>query len=148
MGKRMLSLCMALALCLGLLPATALAADTGIDDWEEIVLPKEPELTDTWLGKDDQRNPYYDISWYDASKTEFELDSAAELAGLAALLLQSSNWNNVTAGMSKPEMLPDASRLNDSTITWEQTSTSPLTAGSPLKRFPAPLMAMGRRSLV
>ena len=117
MGKRMLSLCMALALCLGLLPATALAADTGIDDWEEIVLPKEPELTDTWLGKDDQRNPYYDISWYDASKTEFELDSAAELAGLAALLLQSSNWNNVTAGMSKPEMLPDASRLNDSTIT-------------------------------
>ena len=117
MGKRMLSLCMALALCLGLLPATALAADTEMDDWEEIVLPQEPELTDTWLGKDDQGNPYYDISWYDASKTEFELDSAAELAGLAALLLQSYNWNNVTAGMSKPEMLPDASRLNDSTIT-------------------------------
>ena len=32
MGKRMLSLCMALALCLGLLPATALAA--GEDSWE------------------------------------------------------------------------------------------------------------------
>ena len=31
MGKRMLSLCMALALCLGLLPATALAAE---GDWE------------------------------------------------------------------------------------------------------------------
>ena len=116
MGKRMLSLCMALALCLGLLPATALAADTEMDDWE-IVLPEEPKFEDTWLGKDDRGKPYYDISWYDASKTEFVLESAAELAGLAALLLQNSNWNNVTVGMSKPEMLPDASGLNDSIIT-------------------------------
>ncbi|HIY33063.1 MAG TPA: S-layer homology domain-containing protein [Candidatus Evtepia faecavium] len=113
MGKRMLSLCMALALCLGLLPATALAADTEMDDWEEIVLPQEPELTDTWLGSDEDGEPYYDISWYDANETEFELDSAADLAGLAALLLQSYNWQDVDAEMERPDDFPDGNDLEN-----------------------------------
>ena len=113
MGKRMLSLCMALALCLGLLPATALAADTEMDDWEEIVLPQEPELTDTWLGKDNQGNPYYDINWYDKDETEFALESAAELAGLAALLLQNSNWQDVDAEMGRPSNFPGGNDLEN-----------------------------------
>ena len=104
---------MALALCLGLLPATALAADTEMDDWEEIVLPQEPELTDTWLGSDEDGEPYYDISWYDANETEFELDSAADLAGLAALLLQSYNWQDVDAEMERPDDFPDGNDLEN-----------------------------------
>ena len=63
MGKRMLSLCMALALCLGLLPATALAAG---GDWEHTDHTGWTELTATQLNTLDYRlssgNYYFSAS--------------------------------------------------------------------------------------
>ena len=114
MGKRMLSLCMALALCLGLLPATALAADTEMDDWE-IVLPEKPKLEDTWLGSGEDGEPYYNISWYteNTRATEYTISDAADLAGLAALLLQNSNWQDVEAEMGRPDDFPDGNDLEN-----------------------------------
>ena len=79
MGKRMLSLCMALALCLGLLPATALAAD--IEGWEDISVH---ETSGEWTSEGN-----YDVSWYTSAgegKTAFTLENAADLAGLAVIV--------------------------------------------------------------
>lgn len=69
MRKRILSLCMALALCLGLLPATALAADGGVSTTS----------VSGWDGT-------ADTSWYTGheSDSDYTITSAAELAGLAS----------------------------------------------------------------
>ncbi len=137
MGKRMLSLCMALALCLGLLPLTAWAADTGIDDWE-IVLPEKPKLEDTWLGKDNQGNPYYDIRWYteNTQATEYTISDAAELAGLAALLLQSSNWSEADASLAgRPDELPDNVNFNSVTIKLGDNIDLSAHSWVPIERF-------------
>ena len=58
--KKFLSLLLCAAMLLGLLPVTARAADSA---WDGTV----------------------DISWYDPEKTEYEIDTPAKLAGLAAL---------------------------------------------------------------
>lgn len=72
-GKRIWSGLLALVFCLGLLPATALAAD-------------DTDITTegSWT---DQNN--YDISWYTTAAsdtTEFTLSDAADLAGLAVIV--------------------------------------------------------------
>lgn len=66
--KKFLSFFLALTLMISVLPATAFAAE---GDTEEVV-PAWSEVADT--------------SWYDAGKTEFEIDSAEKLAGVAALV--------------------------------------------------------------
>ncbi|MDR3905932.1 MAG: GLUG motif-containing protein, partial [Evtepia sp.] len=67
---------MALALCVGLLPVSALAAD--IEDWEDITLP---QTSGEWTSKNN-----YDVSWYNTEDTSFTLSNAAELAGLAVIV--------------------------------------------------------------
>ena len=63
MKKKILSLLLALCLVMALVPMTAFAADT----------------MDTWDGT-------ADTSWYDEEKTEFYLQTAEQLAGMAKLI--------------------------------------------------------------
>ena len=63
MKKKILSLLLALCLVMALVPMTAFAADT----------------MDTWDGT-------ADTSWYDENKTEFHLQTAEQLAGMAKLV--------------------------------------------------------------
>ena len=63
MKKKLLSLLLALCLVMSLVPMTAFAADT----------------MDTWDGT-------ADTSWYDENKTEFHLQTAEQLAGMAKLV--------------------------------------------------------------
>lgn len=65
------------ALCLTMLPTAGWAADETIDDWQE---PTFPTMEDSWTDEDN-----YDISWYNASATSFELSDAEDLAGLAMI---------------------------------------------------------------
>lgn len=63
MKKRLLSLLLALCLVMALVPMTAFAAGT----------------TDSWDGT-------ADTSWYDENETEFHLQTAEQLAGMAKLI--------------------------------------------------------------
>ena len=63
MKKKLLSLLLALCLVMALVPMTAFAAET----------------MDTWDGT-------ADTSWYDEEKTEFYLQTAEQLAGMAKLI--------------------------------------------------------------
>ena len=81
--KKYLGFILILALCVSLLSVGAAAVD--IDDWDDI-LPTQPDLSDTWLDSDEDGNPYYDTTWYDASKTSFTLNDADDLAGLAVIV--------------------------------------------------------------
>ncbi len=74
--RKLGALVMALALCVGLLPVSALAAD--IEDWEDITLP---QTSGEWTSKNN-----YDVSWYNTEDTSFTLSNAAELAGLAVIV--------------------------------------------------------------
>ena len=77
MKRKLLSLAMIAALCLTMLPTAGWAADETIDDWQE---PTFPTMEDSWTDEDN-----YDISWYNASATSFELSDAEDLAGLAMI---------------------------------------------------------------
>lgn len=112
--KKRLCFILIFALCVSLLSVGAWAAN--IEDWEDM-LPTQPGLSDTWLDADSNGNPYYDTSWYDEGKTSFTISDAADLAGLAALLLQDSNWSDVEAEMDgRPDNFPDISNLQNATI--------------------------------
>lgn len=80
MKRKLLSLAMIAALCLTMLPTAGWAADGEIDDWQ---VPEAPTTTGSWT---DAGN--YEINWYtdNPSATEFELEDAADLAGLAAIV--------------------------------------------------------------
>ena len=83
MKRKLLSLAMIAVLCLTMLPTAGWAADgTGgtIDDWQ---VPDAPTTTGSWT--DDGS---YEIDWYtnNPSATNFELENAADLAGLAAIV--------------------------------------------------------------
>ena len=113
--KKRLCFILILALCVSLLSVGAWAAN--IEDWEDM-LPTQPGLSSTWLDADSNGNPYYDTSWYKEDETNFTISDAADLAGLAALLLQNYNWSDVEAGMGgRPDKLPDISGLKNATIT-------------------------------
>ena len=77
MKRKLLSITMIAALCLTMLPTAGWAADETIDDWQE---PTFPTMGDSWTDEDN-----YDISWYNASATSFELSDAEDLAGLAMI---------------------------------------------------------------
>lgn len=109
--KKRLCFILILALCASLLCVGASAAD--IEDWEDVV-PEAPETSGTWLGKGENGQLLYDISWYtNGSNTEgtYTISDAADLAGLAALLLQNYNWIDVVAEMGRPSGFPDGSNL-------------------------------------
>lgn len=86
MKRKLLSLAMIAALCLTMLPTAGWAADETIDDWQEPTPPAD--VSRSWI---DTNN--YDISWYDADGTDFELENVADLAGLAML-----SSGNLTVG--------------------------------------------------
>ena len=64
MKRKLLSLALSFALCLTLLPGTALAADDKADTWDGTA----------------------NTSWYDENETEYHIFTAEQLAGLAELL--------------------------------------------------------------
>ena len=64
MKRKLLSLALSFALCLTLLPGTALAADDKADTWDGTA----------------------DTSWYDENETEYHIFTAEQLAGLAQLV--------------------------------------------------------------
>lgn len=104
------------ALCVSLLSVGAAAAN--IEDWEDVV-PEAPDTRGTWLVNDETGQPLYDTSWYTSGPNEdgiYTIYNAADLAGLAALLLQDSNWSNVEAEMGRPDNFPDISNLQNATI--------------------------------
>lgn len=78
MKRKLLSITMIAALCLTMLPTAGWAADETIDDWQKPTPPAD--VSGSWI---DTNN--YDISWYDADGTDFELENVADLAGLAML---------------------------------------------------------------
>ena len=84
MKKRGWSLFLALVLCLSLLPATAWA-EGGEDAGDT------ETTTVNWT---DAGN--YDTSWYDESKSEFTISTAAQLAGLASLVNGGNNFSGKT----------------------------------------------------
>lgn len=76
MKKRLLSLALTLAMVLALLPATALAAEENLDS-------------------------SVDIEWYSNEKNEFTLSTAAELAGLAKLVNEGTDFSKKTILLGK-----------------------------------------------
>ena len=74
MKKKIASLALVLALCLSLLPMTALAE-------EETQEPQEPQTAETWGDK-------ADTNWYEGHErdTAYHITTAAQLAGLAQLV--------------------------------------------------------------
>lgn len=83
MKRKLLSLAVIVALCVTMLPSAGWASEnTGaIDEWQ---VPEALATTGSWT---DEEN--YDISWYTgaaAGTTNFELEDAADLAGLAAIV--------------------------------------------------------------
>ena len=82
MKRKILSLIVMVVLCVTMLPSAGWASEnTGaIDEWQ---VPDAPTTTGSWT--DDGS---YEIDWYtnNPSATEFELEDAADLAGLAAIV--------------------------------------------------------------
>lgn len=76
MKKRLLSLALTLAMVLALLPATALAAEENLDS-------------------------SVDIEWYSNEENEFILSTAAELAGLAKLVNEGTDFSKKTILLGK-----------------------------------------------
>lgn len=64
MKKRLFAGLLALALCLGVLPMSALAAGPAVESWIDVA----------------------DISWYQEGETEHHISTAEQLAGLAKLV--------------------------------------------------------------
>ncbi len=111
--KKRLCFILILALCVSLLSVGAAAAD--IENWE-VVVPEAPDTSGTWLGNDETDQPLYDTSWYTNGPDEdgaYTISTAAELAGLSALLLQNYNWSDVEAEMGRPDGFPDGSNLTN-----------------------------------
>lgn len=90
--RKACSLLCIIALLISLVPASAWAEDPTIEPWTPPSAPENPTVENgTWT---DSGN--YDTSWYDNNQiaTEFTLNDAADLAGLAVLV----NNGNTFAG--------------------------------------------------
>lgn len=72
MKKKIVSLALVLALCLSLLPVTALAE-------EETQEPQKPQTAETWGEK-------ANTSWYNENESVFHITTAEQLAGIATLV--------------------------------------------------------------
>ena len=95
MGKKILSLCMALALCLSLLPATALAAEGGTPPETLIVGGTDVKNGDYWTtGTDGKLTSGSASSWnvhYDANSNTLILNDA-KITGASS---ENTNYNTV-----------------------------------------------------
>lgn len=117
MKRKLLSLVVIVALCVTMLPTAGWASEnTGaIDEWQ---VPEAPVTTGSWT---DEGN--YDISWYTAepTATNFELEDAADLAGLAAIVngAVTSNGKSVSDSFeSKTVTLKADTEFNLSAHAW------------------------------
>ena len=80
--RKACSLLCILALLISLLPVSAWAGNSDIELWTPPSAPDKPAVEDgTWT---DSGN--YDTSWYNGRDTEFTLNDAADLAGLAVIV--------------------------------------------------------------
>lgn len=88
--RKACSLLCIIALLTSLVPVSAWAGNSDIELWTPPSAPDKPAVEDgTWT---DSGN--YDTSWYNGRDTEFTLNDAADLAGLAVLV----NNGNTFAG--------------------------------------------------
>ena len=82
--RKACSLLCIIVLLISLVPASAWAEDPNIEPWTPPSAPENPTVENgTWTDSDN-----YDTSWYDnnQSATEFTLNDAADLAGLAVIV--------------------------------------------------------------
>lgn len=124
MKRKLLSLAVIVALCVTMLPSAGWASEnTGaIDEWQ---VPEAPAPTGSWT---DEGN--YNISWYTgaaAGTTNFELEDAADLAGLAAIV------NGTATSNGKPV----SDSFKDKTVTLKKDTDFDLSAHAwiPIKGF-------------
>ena len=90
--RKACSLLCVLALLISLLPVSAWAGDPNIEPWMPPSAPENPTVKDgTWTDSGNYRTTWYDNN---QSATEFTLNDAADLAGLAVLV----NNGNTFAG--------------------------------------------------
>ena len=76
--RRLLSVLLCMLLCVGLIPATAFAAEEEIDTWDGTA----------------------DTSWYTGGETEYNIDSAAALAGVSQLAAEGNTFEDVTLNLT------------------------------------------------
>ena len=126
MRKRILSLCMALALCLGLLPTTALAADGGVSTTS----------VSWWDGT-------ADTSWYTGheSDSDYTITSAAELAGLAQLVNGGDDFSGKTITLTVNNDLNPEYTYDAAAGTWTNKSSGQ--SGTPSHSW-TPIGAVGK----
>ena len=80
--RKACSLLCIIALLTSLVPVSAWAGNSDIESWTPPSAPDKPAVEDgTWT---DSGN--YDTSWYNGRDTEFTLNDAADLAGLAVIV--------------------------------------------------------------
>ena len=80
--RKACSLLCIIALLTSLVPVSAWAGNSDIESWTPPSAPDKPTVEDgTWT---DSGN--YDTSWYNGRDTEFTLNDAADLAGLAVIV--------------------------------------------------------------
>ena len=111
--RKACSLLCVLALLISLVPVSAWAGDSDVTDWQE---PTPPTTANgSWTEENN-----YNTSWYDnnQSATEFTLNDAADLAGLAVLV----NGGNTFAG--KTITLKAGKTFDLSAHTWTPIGTS------------------------
>lgn len=111
MKRRLISLICVMALCLTLLPITALAAgDAEIEGWSD---PSQNKDEDQQVGWSARGN--FDIDWYTEGPNtadEYVLYDAADLAGLAVIVngaykvKGNEEWYNVSADLSGGDTTP------------------------------------------
>lgn len=79
MKRKVLSLCIIMALFVTMLPTAIWATDGDIDDWENV---QPPTTEGSWLDENS-----YDVSWYIGHENEssYTISDAEDLAGVAAL---------------------------------------------------------------
>lgn len=79
MKRKVLSLCIIVALFVTMLPTAIWATDGDIDDWENV---QPPTTEGSWLDEGS-----YDVSWYidHENESSYTISDAADLAGVAAL---------------------------------------------------------------
>ena len=82
--RKACSLLCVLALLISLLPVSAWAGDPNIEPWMPPSAPENPTVKDgTWTDSGNYRTTWYDNN---QSATEFTLNDAADLAGLAVIV--------------------------------------------------------------
>lgn len=72
---------------------------------DEIALLNAENAADVWAGADAEDG--IDTSWYNANETEFKINTAAELAGLAKLVNDGTNFSGKTIKLAKDIDLGD-----------------------------------------